>query len=114
MEHKECEQKTEIARLDAAAQDANALIDQMEHSAVKTYFKLGRLLLQLRPHFPGQWEKHLKELGIDETEMEPTTPPITVEELAAVNIYVKAVGGWERAICIIEECYQKWNENQNG
>jgi len=191
------ENNKEIVRLDAEAKNANALIDQMEHSTVKTYFKLGQLLLQLRPHFPGQWEKHLKELGIDETrwkrgkaiaehfkdekklngiatldealkqtrwgrsqrqnkepkpqtakakpvarkgstaksrkasapkaqrtspateddakeETEPTQPPITPEELAAVNTYVKAVGGWDRAIYVIEEGHKKWQQNQNG
>jgi hypothetical protein len=187
----------EISRLDAAAKDANSLIDQMEHSAVKTYFKLGQFLLQLRPHFPGQWEKHLKELGIDQSrwkraktlaehfkdakelngiatidealrqtrwghsqrqnkgvkqqaakakpvvrkgstaktgkasapkaqktspateghakeETETTQPPITSKELASVQTFVAAVGGWGRAIYLIEESYKKWNQNQNG
>jgi hypothetical protein len=197
MQENENKNKKEVARLDSLAKDANAVIDQMQHATVKGYLALGQALLQLRPLFPGHWEKHLKDLGIDETrwkrakaiaehfkdakelegfstiddalkktrwgrsqrqnkgtkprtpqakpvarkgatskpgkasafkaqrtspakeddakeEMEATQPPITPEELAAVNTYVKAVGGWDRAVYVIEEGYKKWKQNLNG
>lgn len=59
--------KDEIARLDAEAKEANDVIDKMERVSVKGYLVLGKVLLKLRPLFPGQWEKHLKELGVDQT-----------------------------------------------
>jgi len=41
-------------------------------------------------------------------------PSVTPEELAAVNTFVTAVGGWERATFIIEKGYEKWQQNQNS
>jgi 3-methyladenine DNA glycosylase/8-oxoguanine DNA glycosylase len=41
-------------------------------------------------------------------------PSVTPEELAAVNTFVTAVGGWERAIFIIEKGHEKWQQNQNS
>jgi hypothetical protein len=41
-------------------------------------------------------------------------PSVTPEELAAVNAFVTAVGGWERATFIIEKGYEKWLQNQNN
>lgn len=39
-------------------------------------------------------------------------PSVTPDELAAVNTFVTAVGGWERAIYVIEKGYEKWQQNQ--
>jgi len=41
-------------------------------------------------------------------------PPVTPEELMAVQTFVAAVGGWERAFFVMEEGYKTWKQNQNG
>lgn len=51
---------------------------------------------------------------VAEEETKTAQPSITPEELAVVNTFVAAVGGWERAIHVIEEGHKKWQQNQNG
>jgi ParB-like chromosome segregation protein Spo0J len=39
---------------------------------------------------------------------------ITPEELAALQTFVTAVGGWERAKSVVEEGYRQWQQNHEG
>lgn len=47
-----------------------------------------------------------------EEEAEAPQSPATPEEMKAVLTFVDAVGGWTRAIYLIKEGHQKWQENQ--
>jgi len=47
-----------------------------------------------------------------EEETETTPPSITPDEVEAVETFVATVGGWNRAIYLIEKGCQKWEENQ--
>jgi hypothetical protein len=48
-----------------------------------------------------------------EEETETTQPSITPEEVKAVETFVTAVGGWNRAVYLIQKGYQKWQQNKN-
>lgn len=47
-----------------------------------------------------------------EEETETFQSPITQDEIEAVTTFVTAVGGWTRAVYLIKEGYQKWQENR--
>jgi hypothetical protein len=48
----------------------------------------------------------------DEEESETTQPFVTPEEVKAVETFVAMVGGWSRAVYLVQKGYQKWKENQ--
>lgn len=47
-----------------------------------------------------------------EKETGTTQPSITPEEVKVIETCVHAVGGWNRAMYLIQELYKKWEENQ--
>jgi hypothetical protein len=47
-----------------------------------------------------------------EEETETTQPPITPTEVQAVETFVSAVGGWNRAVYLIQKGYQKWQQDK--
>jgi hypothetical protein len=57
----------EIARLDAAAKQENEQAAKWEKYQTVALYRLGLILIALRPFFPTGWEDHLKDLGIDQT-----------------------------------------------
>ncbi len=66
------------------------------------------------PVSQGKAAAEEKEEGTTDEEAEDTQSPVTPEEVKIVNTFVDAVGGWGRAVWLIEECYQKWQQNQKG
>ncbi len=63
-----------IKQLESTAQELNRTINHNQKSLAANYWKLGDILLALRPLYPhGTWEDHLTRLGIELTRSKRAT-----------------------------------------